>query len=62
VIFTGAVFNEICTRRWKHARKSTQTIDPLEDFDPREVKRVKDFISKNAERVEIFKFLIEQYR
>jgi hypothetical protein len=47
---------------WKRARRSTQTIDPLEDFDPREVKRVKNFISKNAERVEIFKFLIEQYR
>jgi hypothetical protein len=45
---------------WNRARKAN--IDPLEDFDPREVKRVKDFISKNAERVEIFKFLIEQYR
>ena len=46
---------------WTRARKAN--IEPLEDFDPKEVLRVKNFLEKNTEeRIEIFKFLIEQYR
>lgn len=48
---------------WRRARQVSATIDPLEDFDPEEVKRVKDFLrTRTEERIEIFKFLMEQYR